>query len=55
MVQGFAQFIMLAVGRAIIIAVIIALVSSWALTEPFYELSKRIAQGGKLKVKQIKN
>jgi hypothetical protein len=55
MVQGIAKFIMQAMGRVIMIAAIIALVSLWALTEPFYELSKRISRGGKLKVKQIKN
>jgi hypothetical protein len=55
MIQGLAPFIMQAVGRVLMIAVIIALVSLWALTEPFYELSRRIARGGKLKVKQIKN
>jgi hypothetical protein len=55
MVQGLAQFIMLAVGRVFMIAVIIALVSLWALTEPFYELSRWIARDGKLKLKQIKN
>ena len=51
----FGQIIIEAAGRVTMIAVIVALVSVWALTELFYELGRRIARGGKLKTKQIKN
>jgi len=53
--QMFGQIIIEAAGRVTMIAVIVALVSVWALTELFYELGRRIARGGKLKTKQIKN
>jgi hypothetical protein len=53
--QALRQIIILAMGRAIMMGVIVALVVAWALTEPFYELSRWIARGGKLKAKQIKN
>jgi hypothetical protein len=52
--QALGQFIILTMGRVIMIGVIVALVAAWALTEPFYELSRRITRGGKLKPKQIK-
>jgi len=54
-VQMFGQIIIQASGQVIMIAVIVALISVWALTELFYELGRRIACGGKLKTKQIKN
>jgi len=54
--QEFAQFGVQTMGRVAAICVIVVLVSVWALTEPFYELSKRIAQREKLnKRKQIKD
>jgi hypothetical protein len=53
--QAPGQFILLAMGRVIMIGVIVALVAAWALTEPFFELSRRIARGGKLRARQIKN
>jgi hypothetical protein len=53
--QALGQFIFMAIGRVIMIGVIVALVSLWALTEPFYEFSRRMARGGKLKMKQLKN
>lgn len=54
-VQLFGQIVIQNLGRIILIGGIVAVVSVWALTEPFYELSRRIARGGKLKTKQIKN
>jgi hypothetical protein len=53
--QALGRVIILALGRVIMIGVIVALVSLWALTEPFYEMSRRIARGGKLKLKQTNN
>jgi len=53
--QALGQFIILAMGRVIMIGVIVALVAAWALTEPFYGLSRRIVRGRKLMVKQMKN
>jgi hypothetical protein len=49
--QELAQFSVQIIGRLAVIGVIVVLVSVWALTEPFYELSKRIARGGRLKGK----
>jgi hypothetical protein len=54
--QELAQLGVQTIGRVAVIGVIVVLVSVWALTEPFYELSKRIARSEKLiKGKQIKN
>jgi hypothetical protein len=54
--QEFAQFGVQTMGRVAMIGVVVILVSVWALTEPFYELSKRIARREKLnKRRQIKN
>jgi hypothetical protein len=45
--QEVAQFSVQTIGRFAVIGVIVVLVSMWVLTEPFYELSKRIRRGGK--------
>jgi hypothetical protein len=45
--QEVAQFSVQTMGRFAVIGVIAVLVSMWVLTEPFYELSKRIRRGGK--------
>lgn len=39
-------------GRIAVIGLVVILVSAWALTEPMYELGKRMVHNGKLK--QIK-
>jgi len=52
--QALGEFIILMTGRLIMVGVIVALVMAWALTESFCELSRWIAHGGKLSVKQIK-
>jgi hypothetical protein len=49
--QELAQFGFQAIGRVALVGVIVILVSAWALTEPFYELSKRAARNEKLKTK----
>jgi hypothetical protein len=49
--QELAQFGFQAMGRVALVGVIVILVSAWALTEPFYELSKRVARNGKVKNK----
>jgi hypothetical protein len=54
--QELAQFSVQTIGRIAVIGVVVVLVSMWVLTEPFYELSKRIRRGGKSGTKkQIKN
>jgi hypothetical protein len=49
--QDLAQFGFQTMGRVVLVGVVVILVSAWALTEPFYELSKRSARNGKLKTK----
>ena len=44
--QELAQFGIQMAGRLVMVGVIVVLVSMWVLTEPFYELSKWISQGG---------
>lgn len=49
--QRLALFSVQAIGRVVVIGLIVALVSVWALTEPFYELGQWIARNKKLKIK----
>jgi hypothetical protein len=53
MVQTLGIFILQAMWWVMMIGVVIALVSIWALTEPFFELGKRIARSGKLNIKKL--
>lgn len=45
--QELAQFGVQTMGRIAVIGAVVVLVSAWMITEPFYELAKRIARGGK--------
>jgi hypothetical protein len=47
--QELAQFGFQTVGRVALAGLIVILVSAWALTEPFYELSRRVTRNGKVK------
>jgi hypothetical protein len=45
--QELAQFGVQTMGRIAVIGAVVVLVSAWMITEPFYELGKRIARGEK--------
>jgi hypothetical protein len=47
--QELAQFGFQTMGRVALVGLIVILISAWALTEPFYGLSKRVTRNGKVK------
>jgi hypothetical protein len=49
--QRVTLFSVQTIGRVVVIGLVVALVSVWAPTEPFYELGQWIARNEKLRAK----